>query len=453
MSGMSRGLRAEARALLALGLPLVLNNLFTFGFLLTNTAMGGRFGAEHLSAVALGSNVWLPLYLFGMGVLMAISPTVAQHWGARRLEALGEVCRQGQWLALGVGAVVVGLLALVRALDALAPLGLPASTSTLAYGYLGALAWGAPGVFLFQALRFSSEGLGVTTPIMRASALGLAVHVAASAVLVFGLLGAPALGAVGSGVASAIAWWSMAGVMLLTLRRARQYRHLALLERFVGPRPRELGALLWLGLPIGFAILMEAGLFASSGFMMARLGAQVIAAHQVVVNYAAMMFMVPLGLAAATTIRVGQAVGRADLAAAGRTARVAAGLVAAFMLCSALVMVTLGEAVTALYTAEAQVLAVAAVLLPVAAAFQLFDGLQVTAAGALRGLKDTRVPMLLTALAYWGVGVPVAFLLGLVAGLGPRGIWLGLCAGLVVSAALMWLRFLRRLARGVLLGP
>lgn len=447
-------LLGQVAGLLALGLPLVLNNIFGFGFHLTNTLMGGRYGGEHLPAIALGGNLWLPLFIFGMGTLMAVSPTTAQHWGAGRVTAIAATARQGVYLSFGVSAVISTLLLGAGALDVFAPLALPEATRAIAYDYLRAMALAAPGMFLFQSLRFVSEGLGIATPIVRVSALGLSIHAGLSLVLVFGLFGLPALGAVGCGWASVAAMWTMAGAMWWTVRRAAAYRQLALLRGLGRPDPALIGALLKLGLPIGLAVLMESGLFAGTAFMMGRLGADAIAAHQVVINYSALMFMVPLGLAAATTIRVGQAAGRADLAAVDATARAAALVVTAFMLCSAAVMLSVGRQITALYTDEGAVLAIAAGLLPVAAAFQLFDGLQVAAAGALRGLKDTRVPMLLTALAYWGVGVPGAAWLGFVIGLGAQGIWLGLCAGLVCSASLLWLRFVWTSRKGhVLRGP
>lgn len=442
--------RREVFALLRLGAPLALNNVFSLGVQLTNTVLAGRSSADDLAAVALGGNLWLPLYIFGLGVVMSVSPTMAQHWGAADIVSVRRTARHGLWLALAVSVPIVLVLAGAGAMDLFAAVGLPATVTGPACDYLAALAWGAPAMFLFQSMRCASEGLGHTVPVMWVAALGLAVHVVSGTVLVFGIGPVPAFGAAGCGMASALAMWAMALVMAAALRWTMRYRHFGLAAMRVPFEMRALAALARLGLPIGFSMLMESSLFAGAAFMMGYLGATIIAAHQVVMNYSALMFMVPLGLASAVTVRVGQAIGRADPEAATRAAITGAACAALFMGTSALVMVCLGEAILALYTPDAHVLASAALLLPFAAAFQVVDGLQVAAAGALRGARDVRVPMLLTVCAYWGAGLPCSWVVGVALGFGPRGVWLGLCVGLVSAAVLLWLRFRVIAVRGLL---
>jgi MATE family multidrug resistance protein len=271
--------------------------------------------------------------------------------------------------------------------------------------------------------------------------VGLASNVIGCYVFMYGKLGFPALGAVGTGVSNALVMWIMFVVMLRYVRRHRVYRPLGLFSHFDWPRPRVLREILTLGLPIGGAVLSEGALFVAAAFIMGTMGTTVVAAHQIALNYAALMFMIPLSLHSATTIHVGHALGRGDFAR-GRFAGFAGiAMCGGFMACSALVILFFGPEIAALYTEDPAVRTLAAGLLLMAAIFQISDGLQVGGAGALRGFKDARVPMLLNLLAYWGVGFPLAYGLGVVADLGPKSVWVGLIAGLTVCALLLNVRY------------
>lgn len=432
-------LRREVRALVGIAWPLVVNNLLTIGMQAADTVMAGRLGPDDLAAVAIGGAVWMPLMLFGTGVLTVVSAYTAQLAGAGRYGEIGAVVRQGLWLALALGTT---LTAVLHALDALPGwLGLEPPVAARTRGYLEAIAWGGVGILAYQTLRFASEGLAHTRPIMLIGMIGFAVNIAGNYVLMYGALGAPALGAVGCGWASAITMWAMAAVMAFTLARGRAYRRIAVFVRCERPRPATLAELARIGVPAGVAIFLEAALFGSAALLMGWMGTIAVAAHQIAINYAALMFMVPLGLAFGTTVRVGHARGRGDLAAARRAGFAGIGVAVGFMLLSASVMLLGGRYIVGLYTADPAVAQVARSLLLVAAAFQVFDGAQVGAAGALRGLKDTRVPMVITLAAYWGLGFPTAWLLGIRLDLGPQAIWLGLVAGLAAAALLLGLRF------------
>lgn len=431
--------RADARSILRLCGPLIINNLATAGMMTADTVMSGQLGAGALAAVAVGASYVTFFHLAGLGVLMALSPTVAHAYGAGRDGDIGGYVRQALWLALLMACIAVIGLAVAHPL--LLAIGTPAAIADLASRYVAAVAFGMPALFGFLALRFSSEGLGWTRPIIFTAVIALAVNITLNYVLMYGKLGFPALGAVGCGVATACTQWLIFGFMILYVRRHPRYRAYAPLARFERPNPRKLREILRLGIPICGSVLAEGALFASAALIMGTFGATVIAAHAIAINYAALMFMVPLSIHSATTIHVGHQIGAGNFERGRRAGWIGVALCVGIMTVSALVLVVARHGIAALYSDDAEVIALAAQLLLFAAIFQVADGLQVGAAGALRGFKDARVPMILNLIAYWVVGFPLAYGFGVVAGFGAAAVWSGLIAGLVVCAIALTLRY------------
>jgi MATE family multidrug resistance protein len=317
-----------------------------------------------------------------------------------------------------------------------------------AVAFLDGIRWGVPALTLYLCMRYLCDGLHWTLPTMLFGFGGLLLLVPSGYVLTYGAFGVPSLGAGGLGIASAAMMWAQAAGFAVYLWRSRRFAGLRLFERFDAPHWPAIRGLLATGLPIGVTVAMEGGLFIGTALLIGRLGEVPAAAHQIAINVAALCFMIPMGLAEATTVRVGHALGRADLAGVRRAAFAGLVIVLGTQLVSGLTLLLGNEVIVGFYTADATVAALAASLLLYAAAFQFPDGIQVLSAGALRGLKDTRVPMLLAFLAYWGIGMTLGAGLGLGLGWGPRGMWLGLIAGLTVAALLLGLRFLRTSAPG-----
>ena len=436
-------LAREVRATLALAAPIVLAQLAQMSMSFVDVVMVGRLGTEAMAAIVLGSTVYFTLALVCVGVLVAVQPTVAQAVGAGDDALAGRGARQGLWLATLLG--VPFTLALGYAEPALAATGQDAATAALAADYIGAIRWGFVPNLWFTALRGLCEGDGRPQPVLAVTLVGVAANAALNWVLMFGALGAPALGLVGTGWSSAITISVMFVALALVVRRGAlaRFRVFAGLRR---PDPEALGSLFRLGWPIGVGFGLEAGLFTAATLLAGRLPDHetALAAHQIALNAASVTFMVPLGIGMAAGVRVGQAAGAGDLDGAARAGWTAAGLGAAFMAVAALVFWLAPGAVVWVYAgrgADASVAALAASLLGVAAVFQLFDGVQATVAGALRGLKDTRVPMLIAAGAYWGVGLGVAAVAGLRLGGGAPGLWWGLTLGLAVAAVGLSARF------------
>lgn len=432
-------LRAEMRTTAALAAPLVLGHVATGLIGFVDNVLAGHHGTATLAAVTVGTALWWLPMLIPMGTLLAVPASVSQLDGAGRRDEIGPLFRQALWLAVVLGVVVFAFLSLV--VHALAPMGIAAEIRPGATAFLHGIRWGAPALTLYFALRYLSEGLHWTLPTMLVGFGGLLVLVPLGYGLTYGAFGLPERGAGGLGLATAVMLWTQVAVFAGYLARARRFTGLRLFARLEPPRWAAIRSLLHTGLPIGVTVAMEGGLFIVTALLIGRLGEVPAAAHQIAINVASLCFMVPMGVAEATTVRVGHAVGAGDPRRMWYAAGAGYAIVLGTQLCSGLLLLFGNEAIAALYTGDAAVAALAATLLLYAAAFQFPDGVQVLSAGALRGLRDTRVPMLLAAFAYWGLGMPLGAGLGLGLGWGPPGMWLGLIVGLTAAALLLCTRF------------
>ncbi len=455
-SSIARGFGAELRASALLALPLSLGHLSSGLIGFVDSAIASHHGTDTLAAVSIGTALfWLPMTV-PMGTLMALPPSVSQMDGGGRRAEIAPLFRQALWLAAALGIVLFALLSLAPL--AMTAFGIDAHIRPGATAFLHGIRWGIPAFTLCLCMRYLSDGLHWSLPTMAFGFGGLLVLLPFGYALTFGRFGFPALGAGGLGVASAMMMWGQAIGFALYLSRSKRFADLGLFARFERPHAATLRQLLATGLPIGVTVAMEGGLFIVTALLIGRLGPVPSAAHQIAINVASLAFMIPLGLAEATTVRVGHALGRCDRDGLRRAAFAGYVLLLLTQSVSATIMVAGNHAIVGLYTRDAAAAALAASLLLYAAAFQFPDGVQVVSAGSLRGLKDTRVPMLLAALAYWGIGMPVGATLGFGLGgftpaLGPRGMWVGLIAGLVVAAVLLATRFLRSSARVPISAP
>ncbi len=436
----------ELRTSARLAAPLMAGHVSTGLIGLVDTLIAGRHGTTTLAAVSVGTALfWLPL-LVPMGTMIAVPASVSQLDGAGRRDEIGPLFRQALWLALGLGIVMLLFLSAIPL--ALASFGIAPEIRPGATAFVHGIRWGVPALSLYLCMRYLCDGLHFTVPTMILGFGGLVLLVPAGYGLTFGIGGLPALGAGGLGLASALVMWLQALALAGYLARTQRFAELRLLSRYDPPRWPQIRGLLMLGLPIGFTWLMEGGLFVATALVISRLGEVPAAAHQIAINVASLCFMLPMALAEATTVRVGHAVGRGDRDGLRRATFAGYVLVLSIQLVTGATLLFGNHAIAALYTNDAAVVALASSLLLLAAAFQFPDGVQVLSVGALRGLKDTRMPMLLAAIAYWGIGMPLGAILGLglggwVPAQGPRGMWAGLIAGLSVAAVLLSLRFLR----------
>lgn len=445
----SARLLREMRISFVLALPLALGQLAAMLMSVVDSILAGHHGLDTLAAVTVGSSIWTVALLVCVGVLMAIPPSVAQLNGGGRREQIGPLWRQSAWIALFMGVLLAVLVWYSPLL--LDRIGIVAEIRPQAAGFLRTIAFGAPALSLYFCFRYLSEGLAHTTPTMVFGIAGLALLIPLGYALMFGAGPIPGLGAAGLGIATAVVLWLQVIGFLAYLRWAAPFADLGLFDRFDPPQWQPIRALLALGLPMGVSIFMEGSLFVATALLIGRLGAVDVAAHQIALNVASVCFMLPLGIAMATTVRVGHAAGAGD--ASGVRWAVGAGyaLGGVTQTAAALVLVFASGWISALYTRDATVAALAVTLMRYAAVFQFPDGIQVLSAGALRGLKDTRVPMLITIFAYWCVGLPLGGWFGLHLNGRAPGLWVGLILGLSVAAVLLAMRVNRQCRRSRLL--
>jgi MATE family multidrug resistance protein len=428
----------EMRVSFVLALPLALGQLAAMLMSVVDSLLAGHHGLLTLAAVTVGSSIWNVALFACVGLMLALPPSISQLNGAGRRDEIAPLWRQAAWIALVLGLVLAVLVWCSPAL--LAPIGIVPEVREQAAAFLQAIAWGAPALALYFCFRYLSEGLAWTPPSMVGGIAGLLVLAPLGYALMFGAGPMPELGAAGLGYATAIVLWLQAGGFLLYLRRDRRFADLHLFARFERPHWPTIRGLLALGLPMGVSIFMEGSLFVATALLIGRIGAIDVAAHQIALNVASVCFMLPLGIAMATTVRVGHAVGAEDRSAARYAVAAGFALGALTQAGAAALLVFGGAWIAGFYTQDAAVAGLAIGLMRYAAVFQLPDGVQVLSSGALRGLKDTRVPMLITILAYWGVGLPLGAWFGLHLGGRAPGLWIGLILGLTVAAVLLALR-------------
>lgn len=439
--------RSELGALGLLLGPILVSQLSQAAFGFVDTVMAGQASPLDLAAVALGASIWLPVMLLSTGTLLATTPLVAAARGRGDHAEIPHIAHQALWLAFAIGLLGAALLHFVDPVFHL--LDTPAHLHDMTRRFLAAIAWGLPATALFAVLRNYCEGMGKPLPVTLVSIAGLLLLVPLNYVLIHGRFGLPRMGGVGCGVASAIVAWLMLLMLLAYVLKSPHFARVRLLHERSRPEPERLLAFLRLGVPIGIAIFFEVSVFAIVAILISPLGELQVAGHQIALSVTSLLFMFPLSFAFCMTIRVGHAYGRNDFAAIRHTRRVGLVALAAFATLSALFIVLTRDSLTALYSDDPAVRLLAADLLLFAAAYQVVDALQVGAAGSLRGLHDTRGPMVMTLVAYWLFALPLGYVLGLTfltgERYGPYGFWAGLVVGLTVAAVLLNHRLARQL--------
>jgi MATE family multidrug resistance protein len=439
---LSTPIQTEFRAFVRLTIPLASAQIAqaTTGFI--DTIMMGWIGRETLAAGGLATSTFAMLLVTATGVVTGISPLVAEAFGADNKERIQQLAQQGMWITLGISLPIMLLLSQMGHL--MPYLGQTKAISTLAKPYLDVMVWGFFPALTFVLLKNIVSSLSQPQPIMVAVALGTGFNAIGNYVLGFGKWGFPNLGLVGIAVATVLAHWIMAAFLFFYILWHKQLQVYRCFQQLQPIKLKLVQELVWLGLPIGVSFGLEVGLFTVTTYLMGILGAEVLAAHQIVFQTIVVVFMVPLGMSFATTIRVGQWVGQQNAAGVQRAAYVSMGLGGMFMTLMAIALLLFPHQVIGLYLdprdpVNASVVALAIPMLAVAALSQILDGVQTTAAGALRGIKDTRIPMVLSFLAFWGVGLASGYLMGFRLGWGGVGLWLGQCFGVAASAiAFIW---------------
>jgi MATE family multidrug resistance protein len=414
------------------------------GMGVVDTMMVGRVSAEAIGAVSLGSVLFYAVAIFGSGLMLGLDTLVSQAFGARRLMDCHRSLVNAVYFSLPLAPA---LMMLVRCwVPLLARFGIHPSVLSQTVPYLTAILWSTFPLLLYFALRRYLQAMNRAAPVMFALVTANLVNVAGNWVLVYGHFGARAMGAEGSGWATCVSRVYMVLVLLIYLLYDASARRTGLFDVRLVPDFERIGELVRLGLPAAAQLSLEVGVFAAATALIGTLDPLSLAAHQIALNTASFTYMVPLGISSAAAVRVGQALGRGDVHAAGRAGWTAMALGAGFMACAGVVLLTVPGYVARVFTTDRDVIRTAVSLLAVAAAFQLFDGLQTVATGALRGAGNTRTPMICHLLLYWLVGLPLGHVLCFAMGWGALGLWAGLSLALIlIGSALLavWTRKVR----------
>ncbi|MEW6483732.1 MAG: MATE family efflux transporter [Pseudomonadota bacterium] len=446
----------EARQLLGLAIPVILAQVAQTSMGFVDTIMAGSVSATDMAAVAIGTSIWLPVILFGQGLLLALTPTVAHLNGSGRRNKIIFQVHQAIWLAIFLSILTMIILwnagLLLRHMSDMDP-----HLADKAARYLHALMWGAPGYLLFQVLRNQCEGLSRTKPGMVLGFIGLLFNIPLNYIFIYGHFGMPALGGVGCGVATASVYWVMFLVMRFWVKRMPALKDVNHLDVRSAPDRKILMRLFWLGLPVALALFFEVTLFAVVALLVSPLGIVDVAGHQIALNFSSLMFVLPMSMGVAATIRVGYRLGQGDAAQAKVAAWTAQGVGIGLACITAFFTIVFRHKIALLYNDDPQVVLLAAHLMLLAGIYQFSDSVQVIGSGILRGYKDTRSIFFITLVAYWVLGLPGGYLLALtdvfVPRMGPAGFWCGFIIGLTAAAIMMIWRIIRvqRLPASVIL--
>ncbi len=439
-----RPYRIEAQETMILALPIVVTQLAHISLGFVDTVMVGRLGPVALAGVALGNTVFFNTLIFCMGILMAVGPMVSQAFGAGDDESIGRSVRQGLWLAACLS--ILAFLFIYNGEYILRWLGQTEVNVANAAGYMRAIAWGILPFLGLVALRSFAEAVSRPKAVTAIVIIGVGINIFLNWVLMYGKLGFPAMGLVGTGWASTGVYTFNFLLMLLYVLKQKAFAEYHIFSKLSRPDPQYFRDLFRIGWPIGTSMGIEMSLFMLTVIMMGWLGTTELAAHQVAVQCAAFTFMVPLGIGMASSVRVGQALGKNDPVGARRAGFTGVGISTLFMMFSAVLFLVMPRGIVSLYLdlnepSNALVVEMAVNLLFFAAIFQVVDGIQVTMMGALRGMKDTYQPMVLSVLSYWGVGLVSGYLLAFHFGYNEVGLWWGLVLGLASAAVLLTRRF------------
>ncbi|HLT14231.1 MAG TPA: MATE family efflux transporter [Marinobacter sp.] len=435
----------EWKTLAILGGPILIAQVAQMANGVIDTVMAGHASAEDLAAVGIGSSLWMPLFLFFMGMLGALQPIISGYNGARATSKIMPATWQGIYISAGGTVAMVLLLTNVH--PVLALLNMDPHTAGITQGYLNAFAWGIPAMLLMNALRGLTDGLGHTRVIMAFSVLSTLINLPLNYIFIYGKLGLPAMGGVGCGWATSLSNGVAAIALLIYLNRSRTFKQFHLLADWVKPNLAGIRYILRIGVPIGFTIFVEASMFSVIALFLAPLGPVTVAGHQIALNVVSLLFMLPLSIGMALTLRVSFLVGARAPDTARLISRSSLLLASAVALVFATLLFVFAGQIAALYTVDPDVRAVTVRLLTFAAMFQIADVIQVTCISALRGYKDTRIPMFIMLFSFWGLGMPLGYLLTftdwILPALGAAGFWVGLTAGLTSASLLLGWRLFR----------
>ncbi|MYL38705.1 MATE family efflux transporter [Halobacillus litoralis] len=432
-------IKEKIRLFLVILFPILITQLGMYAMNFFDTVMSGQAGPDQLAGVAIGSSIWVPVFTGLNGILMAISPIVAQLKGGGKEKDIPFSVKQGVYLAVLLAVVVAGtgwfLLDPILSLMNIEP-----EVARVARYYLVALGTGIVPLFVFNILRSFVDALGLTRISMMVILLTLPLNLLFNYMLIFGKWGAPALGGIGAGAASSLTYWVSLLILVLIIHRVRPLKRYEIFKAWSRPSVREWKEQLQIGIPIGFAIFFETSIFAAVTFFMTVYDTNTIAAHQAAINFASFLYMIPLSIAFTLTIVVGFESGAGRYKEARTYSYLGITLAVCMSVIAGLILYVFDDTVARLYSSDETVVELTKTFIIYAVFFQLSDGFGAPLQGILRGYKDVNITLIMAFISYWGIGLPSGWLLANYTGLGPYGYWLSLTIGLTAGAAALFIR-------------
>ena len=430
--------RFELKHLFHLMIPILITQFSQAGLGLIDTIMAGHLSPADLASIAVGVGLWMPIMLLFSGIMIATTPLVAEANGERAPEKIATIARQSLWIAFILG-VIAGLILQLAPL--LLPIfGVPESLLPKASLFLHAIGLGMPAVTMYAALRGYSEALGYPRPVTVISLAALVVLVPLNYLFMQGWGPIPALSSAGCGFATAILQWLMFITLAAYIFKSPNYTKNQVFSAWERINPLWIKRILKLGIPIGLAIFFEVSIFSTAAIIISPLGDTIVAAHQIAISVTSQLFMIPMSLAIALTIRTGIYLGQKDHASMRKVQKVGFATATVFAFATMALIWFFRPEIAAIYTQDAEVAQVAMYLMLFALAYQLMDAWQISAAGCLRGMQDTKGPMWITMIAYWVVAFPVGIYLCRFTTMGAAGVWVGLIVGLAIACILLLIR-------------
>ncbi len=432
-------LAAELRALLALAIPVALSEIGWMTMTIVDVIMVGKLGPASIGAVGLGNAIYYAPSLFGIGLMLGLDTLVSRSWGARDFDDCHRSLAQAMYIALAFTPVLMLFIVLARPL--FTGRGVDPVIGEMTRAYAGILNWGTLPLLVYGGFRRYLQGVGRVRPVTFALISANLVNLAGNWIFIYGKFGMPAMGVRGSAISTVVARIYMAGVLVYFAWQHERRRGHPLFAHWPGPDWERIRGLLDLGVPAAFQVVLEVAAFGAATILAAHLGAVALATHEIVLNCAALAYMVPLGVSAAGAVAVGHAIGAGNPAKARRAGWMAIALGAGFMMLAALLFIAIPRPILEIYSRDPRVLRLGAHILLIVAAFEVFDGVQSVGTGVLRGLGETRIPMLLNFGGYWLFGLPLGAVLCFEMRWGLMGIWAGITVALITIAVLMLLRW------------
>lgn len=429
----TKTLQEKTKYMIKIVLPILITQVALYLMTFFDILMTSKYSIEHLAGVSIGSSLWVPVYTGLTGILLGITPIVAQLIGAKKHEDVRSFVQQGFYIAILLAFFVfIGIIVLIDPILNIIPL--EANVREVARKYLLMMCIGLIPLFLYSVLRSFIDALGKTRVSMFVTLLSAPINIALNYVLIYGKFGLPALGGVGAGLASSLTYWLILFITILIVKNNQPFADLRIFQCWTMPSLSKSKVLTKIGLPIGLSLFAETTIFSAVTIMMSVYSTAVISAHQVAMNFTSLLYMIPLSIAMGVTILVGHEVGAKKYQDAKVYSWLGVCTAVAFSFVSVSILIIFREAIAGIYTNDSEVINLAGQFFFFAALFQLSDAIQAPVQGALRGYKDVTITFIMAIISYWVIGLPTGYLLGTYTSYGPFGYWIGLIVGLTIGA-------------------